>query len=238
MYSNKITDLWKGVNMDNLLDRFGLYDFLGLLLPGMSFLIFLYYMNFPLIKDGRFPSSQTFMIIMFVLISYILGTLMQELASLLDKKCMKMKIRAREKFLDSKKPFFKNEELKEVIEVSNNILGKNKNNKCFTNSECSKVFSQCKAFLENNEKMEKANKLDALFAMSRDFIVCNICIFICQIITIIYEVRSKSFSWSFSCLAVIAYAILSSLIFFIRANRYSKLRTKYVIRQYIDLKRY
>lgn len=223
--------------MDNLLDRFGLYDFFGLLLPGMLFLIVLYYMDFPLIQEGRFPSSPTFMVIVFILLSYIVGTLIQEIASLLDEKCFKMRIRAKEKFLDSEKTFFKDEELEEVMKISNKILKKNSNNKCFTNSECSKVFFQCKAFLENKGKMEKANKLDALFAMSRDFIVCNFCILICQVITIIYEICHKSFVLSFSCIVVIVYAILSLVIFFVRAYRYSKLRTKTIIRQYIDLKR-
>ena len=225
------------MDMDNLLDRFGLYDFFGLLLPGMLFLVVLYYMDFPLIQEGRFPLSQTFMVIVFILLSYIAGTLIQEIASLLDRNFLKMRIKASEKFLDSKKTFFKDEELEEVMKISNNILKKNSNNKCFTNSECSKVFFQCKAFLENNEKMEKANKLDALFAMSRDFIVCNICILICQIITIIYGICCKSFVWSFSCIVVIVYALLSLIIFAVRANRYSKLRTKTIMRQYIDLKR-
>lgn len=176
-------------------------------------------------------------VIIFVLLSYIAGTLIQEIASLLDRKFLKMRIKAREEFLDSKKTFFKDEELEEVMKISNKILKKNLNNKRFTNSECSKVFFQCKAFLENNEKMEKANKLDALFAMSRDFIVCNICILICQIITIIYKICCKSFVWSFSCIIVIIYAILSLIIFSARANRYSKLRTKTIVRQYIDLKK-
>ena len=111
------------VDMDNLLDRFGLYDFFGLLLPGMLFLVVLYYMDFPLIQEGRFPSSQTFMVIVFILLSYIVGTLIQEIASLLDRKFFKMKIKASEKFLDSKKTFFKDEELEEVMKISKALQG-------------------------------------------------------------------------------------------------------------------
>jgi len=223
--------------MDNILDKFGLYDFFGLLIPGMFFLIMLFYMDFPLIKEEIYPSSQAFKILVFILVSYILGTLMQEIASFVDENYIKMRINAREKFLDSDKHFFEEDELKEVKKIANKLLKKDRTNNCFTTSECSKLFFQCKAYLENNDKMQKVDKLDAIFAMSRDFIVCNIAILCCLLITIVDVVIERAFSCSLSYIVIFIYTLASSIIFYRRAKRYSELRTKTIIRQYMDLKR-
>lgn len=224
--------------MDNILDRFGLYDFFGLLIPGMSFWVMLFYMDFPIIKSGSFPSSQTFRVIVFVLLSYIVGSLMQETASCFDNKCkkMRMRIKARENFLNTN-PLFKGEELEEVKKIANKLLDKEKTNDNFSDDESYKLFNICKSYLENNNKMEKADKLDAIFAMSRDFIICNICVLCCLMITIFYVVIKKSFSWPLSYTVILIYTLASSIIFYRRAKRYSEMRTKTIIRQYMDLKR-
>lgn len=226
--------------MDNILDRFGLYDFFGLLIPGMSFWIMLFYMKFPMVDDGL-PLSQTFKVIAFILFSYVVGSLMQETASWFDNKYKKMKIRikTRENYLNTN-PLFKGEELKAVRELANKLLGNEDiedKKHSFSDEESYRLFNICKSHLENNNKMEKADKLDAIFAMSRDFIVCNIWIFCCLMITIIYTAVEKSFSWSLSYTVIIVYTFISSYIFYRRAKRYAKMRTRTIIRQYMDLKR-
>lgn len=224
--------------MGNIFDRFGLYDFFGLLIPGMSFLIMLFYMNFPMIEDGRLPFSQTFKMIVFILFSYIAGSLMQETASWFDNECkkMKMRIKSRENYLNTN-PLFEGEELKAVRKLANKLLGKEKTNDFFSDEESYKLFNICKSHLENNNKMEKADKLDAIFAMSRDFIVCNIWVLCCLIITIIYTLADKSFSFSLSYIVIIIYTLVASYIFYRRAKRYSEMRTRTIIRQYMDLNR-
>lgn len=224
--------------MDNILDKFGLYDFFGLLIPGMTFWIMLFYMNCPIIQKEQFPSSQTLRIIAFVLLSYIVGTLMQEMASWLDGNCkiMKMRIKARENFLTFDL-LFKDEEYDEIKKVANKILGKAQTNNSFSEGENYKIFNICKSHLENNNKMDKADKLDAIFAMSRDYIICNICILAGLIITVISKIIIEQFEWSWSYVVILLYVFGSSGIFYKRAKRYSELRTKTIIRQYMDLKR-
>lgn len=118
--------------MDNILDKFGLYDFFGLLIPGMTFWVMLFYMDCPIILEKQFPSSQTFRIFAFVLFSYIVGTLMQEMASWLDDNCkiMKMRIKARENFLTTNL-LFKDEEYEEIKKAANKILEKELINNSF-----------------------------------------------------------------------------------------------------------
>ena len=198
----------------------------------------IFYVNCPIIQEEQFPSSQTLRIIAFVLLSYIVGTLMQEMASWIDDNCkiMKMRIKAGENFLISNL-LFKDEEYEEIKKAANKILGKGQTYNRFSEGENYKIFNIYKSHLENNNKMDKADKLDAIFAMSRDFIVCNISILTCLIITVINKIIIKQFEWSWSYAVILLYVIGSSAIFYKRAKRYSELRTKTIIRQYMDLKR-
>ena len=216
--------------MDKLFDRLGLYDFFGLLIPGMFFSVSLFCMDFPIIKECNYPSSQTFKVFLFILISYVFGTLFQEVASFLDDRYTKLRITPREKFAQSNGAVFGGDELHKVRKYTNKILNKSETNNSFTDDECSMVFFKCKTYLENAHKMEKANKLDAIFAMSRDFIVCNLCILLCMSITMVYREFNYTYLW------VIIYIILSSAIFYRRAERYSALRVKTILRQYMNLK--
>lgn len=223
--------------MDNIFEKIGLYDFFGLLIPGMSFCISIFYIDFLIIKEGILLFSQTFRIIVFILMSYIIGTLMQEIASYCDNKCKLFNFRkkSRETFLNGNL-LFEGEELKEVKKFANILLNKEKNNSSFSNDECSRLFFLCKSYLENHNKMAKADKLDAIFAMSRDFIACNVCVFGCLLgKIIIYTIFSIPLEWCFSYIAIVIYIILSSIIFYRRAKRYSELRTKTIIRQCMDL---
>lgn len=217
--------------MDNILDKFELFDFFSVLLPGMSLIFFLYYMDFPILAEGGLPTSQTFKVIIFILASYILGTLLQEIASFMDEKYFKIRKNAREKFLDSNKQIFKGEELQEVRKTANSLLEKDISNNQFTNSECSKVYFECKAHLENNNKMDEANKYDAVFEMSRNFIICNICVLICLFITMIMTSACTKIH-----ITIIIYILISTIIFIRRMIRYSEMRVRKVLRRYIDLK--
>lgn len=218
--------------MENIFEKIGLYDFFGLLLPGMSFVTLLHYMGFPLMNEINHPYSPTIKVIAFILLSYISGTLMQEIGSFLDDKVTKMRIKVRENFLDSNESIFEGEELQEVKKFINEVLKKDKTKDCFTKGECNKVFFYCKAYLENNEKMEKANKLDAIFAMSRDFIISNLFSLSGVVITIIMNSKIECIH-----IVVILALIASEGIFLMRAKRYAKLRVRTIIRQYISLKK-
>ena len=79
--------------------------------------------------------------------------------------------------------------------------------------------------------MKEADKLDAIFAMSRDFIVVNFCVFICACITPTNYIALYSLHK-----IVILFSILSTIIFYNRAKRYGKMRVRRILREYIDSK--
>ncbi len=213
--------------MDNILDKFGLYDFFGLLLPGMYFFIILDFLNIPQAFGVQYPTNEGIMVVAFLLFSYLIGTLIQEIASFLDKK-IELREKAKRSFLDEDSKIWSKEELKEIQEYVRDKFGnidyKNKN-------ENENIFRKMKSCMENEEKMEKADKYDAIYAMSRDLIVCNICLFFVALINIFINT-----DYIYMNIVVFLFSAISIYILWYRACRYAKMRVRTVIRQYKSLK--
>lgn len=254
--------------MDNILDKFGLYDFFGLLIPGMVFIFALIFMDFPLLSLGRYPQSSGLLVTGFILLSYVCGVWMQEIGSFTDKKLWKIDESAKTRYITYSEVSFRHglyekiyqkcsktkwkgiflriegwlkidisfegEESKRVKKMIEDIS--NNKEDSFSISEekrCKNIFFICKAYLENNNKIEKAERLNAMYAMGRDFVVCNIGIMVCTILTMLLK-------WKIEVryLIIIGYALLSSFMFYRRAKRFAVMRVKTIIRQYMDLKGY
>ena len=211
--------------MDNILDRFGIYDFFGLLLPGMFFIVVLIFIGVPQISGFTYPNSEAFLVTTFVLISYICGTIMQEIASFFDDKMIKMRKSARQKYLFDKE--FTEIEQKELKLTVNQLLKKSVEY-CPTYKEFESIFFICKEHVESKGNMKKADKLDSIFAMSRDFIVCN---FLLAIIVFIIMCKFKAFS--FYNWVLFASLLISIFLFWRRANRYAKMRVRSIFRRYM-----
>ncbi len=233
--------------MDNILDKFGLYDFFGLLLPGMFFIIMLDLIGISNIMKVQYPESEAIKIVAFVLFSYIIGTFMQEVGSLIDDKFIHVRTSARRRYLQKKfnksslwRRFTNTSGLgekeaekikliiKEKMEVDIDPLLKDRDKIKESEKVCEDFFFKCKANIENQGKMGKADKYDAIFAMSRDLIVCNIAIALCI---------GLFFDECFTLLhgVILGYTLLSSLILFRRAKRYAEMRVRTIFRQYMDI---
>ena len=219
--------------MDNILDKLGLYDFFGLLLPGMFFMVVLDLIDFPLISSFTYPDSEVFVGIAFVVVSYICGTIMQEIASYIDQNITKIRENAIEEILSDKK--LSESECKKIRKLINDLskdeVGdepKDEKNHDLTGGKFHDAFFKCKEYLEDKGKMEKANKLDAIFAMSRDFTVCNFLLSICVFMTIV-----KYNAYTFYNLLFQISLIGSIFVFDYRAKRYAKMRVRNIFRRYI-----
>lgn len=214
--------------MDNILDRLGLYDFFGLLLPGMFFIVVLDLINFPLIKSFTYFESDVLNGIEFVLVGYICGTIIQEIASFLDENTKQIRLNAIREYIYDEK--FSKLERKEIEKLVKKLSQKEENNQP-TEDEYYNTFFKCKEYLEEKEKMKKANKLDAIFAMSRDFIICNFLLSILTLITIVENNLSTFYDWAF-----LFSLIISIFIFYNRAKRYAKMRVRIIFRKYLMCK--
>ena len=63
----------EGDAMDNLFDKMGLYDFFGILIPGMFFLGAMIVIDLPILDVFYVPDSGTVFVILFIVFSYIFG---------------------------------------------------------------------------------------------------------------------------------------------------------------------
>ena len=166
--------------MENALNRVGLYDFFTILLSGMTAIIINYCINGDLeddltkILDDKFSS-----IIAFLLLSYVIGMILQEISSFLDKKIdiFKFRQKARENFLNEHNKVVKNKiELKEYQKLANKILEKNQTPEEYTKEECEYVYYYCKTQLELNCKSDKMEKINATYGISRSLMFALIII--------------------------------------------------------------
>ena len=187
----------------------------------------LYFIKFPLIDKYMLPSDTTLKIVVFLLLSYVVGTIIQESSSFFLEKLRK---HSRQNFLNKNSKIFQHGVLNEVQKFANIEFGKDINNDIFSEDENESLFFKAKAVLENLNKIKKADKFDAIFAMSRDFIVVNICVVICCIINILNPERL--------CLHIIIvlYSLITLPLFFRRAKRYAEMRVRTIIRQYMSIK--
>ena len=140
--------------MENALNRVGLYDFFTILLSGMTAIIIDYCVNtdlerdFTKILDDKFSN-----IIAFLLISYFIGMILQEISSFFDKKIniFKFRQKATRTFLNEHNKVVKNKiELKEYQKLANEILKKDQTPEEYTEEECEYVYYYCKTQLELN----------------------------------------------------------------------------------------
>lgn len=212
--------------MENALNRVGLYDFFTILLSGMTAIIIDYCVNtdlerdFTKILDDKFSN-----IIAFLLISYFIGMILQEISSFFDKKIniFKFRQKAMRTFLNEHNKVVKNKiELKEYQKLANEILKKDQTPEEYTEEECEYVYYYCKTQLELNCKSDKMEKINATYGISRSLMFALIII-----IGIRYLYYNKP-------LSVIIFGVLCMVIFFLykRCKRFSEYRVRVILRQY------
>ena len=114
----------EGDEMDYLFDKMGLYDFFGILIPGMVFLGTMIVIDLPILDVFYVPDSGTVFVILFVVFSYILGSLIQEVGSLADKKWKLWRYSASKKFLSDSE--FGKKEIKDIEDLVYKTVGKQK----------------------------------------------------------------------------------------------------------------
>ena len=96
--------------MNSALDKVGVYDFFGVLLSGMIVIVVSCCLDLPLINLIANVENDIVNAILFLVGSFFLGLVLQEISSVLDKKVFKFRENARCKFLNDENKII--EELK------------------------------------------------------------------------------------------------------------------------------
>lgn len=220
--------------MENIFEKMGIYDLFGLLIPGMFFLGYLIAVDCPLLGFFNAPQAGAIQGILFIVFSYILGSLMQEIASSVEKKTGLGRERAYENYLSDLK--LNEEEMKDIkkeVCILNGKRDEKEKEEDLTPVECRNAFFICKAQLENQGKMDKADQYDGIYCMSRNLLVCNLMILFSLIVC---GLLSGSFQCS-QTVVVLIYCAFSSPLFAYKAKRYSEMRIRTILRQYMNLKK-
>lgn len=230
--------------METIFDKLGIYDFFANIVPGMFLLAIVFYIGVPLPACANVQSLPvSLMVILYVLCSFVLDILIQEIGSAIDDHTFKVRKQARRWYL-SDKNFTKSErkEIEIIVKKMSDkkIKYKSKKKICnnFSKSQSEQrqqvlesVFYKCKAHLENLNAIGKSDRLNAMFAMSRDMLICNISA-ICYLLIDVLKLKMAN---SFQLTTVTLYVIISTVVFIVRAKRFAAMRVRTIFRQYIDL---
>ena len=136
--------------MNSALDKVGVYDFFGVLLSGMIVIVVSCCLDLPLINLIANVENDIVNAILFLVGSFFLGLVLQEISSVLDKKVFKFRENARCKFLNDENKIIGNElELKSFRELANKILNKSNDDQVYNETENEYVFFDQEWYKEN-----------------------------------------------------------------------------------------
>lgn len=215
--------------MDGVIEKLGLYDFFGVFIPGMIILTLGVYIEIPFLNSKEYMKNDVIVVMIFILESYAIGIVLQEISSIFDN-VLKVRKKARRTFLNNNKTIPNANELKEVIEVANEILEKDSSNNIFSEDECEYVFFKCKSLLEIKNMTGKAERINSLYAMSRGLAVSSLIAGIIIVCNMLYLLSTEYLGF-FICTCII------TPILFRRTSMYCKYYIRVVFRHYITLKK-
>ena len=217
--------------MESILKRIGLYDFFAILLSGMIFLIMSIYLEIPIYNFNLFINSEFLNCVIFVLFSYFVGLIFQEIGSLIDKNIPLFKFRekARSNFLNVGNNVTKNPiELHDFQKVAKNILHLDKEHTIYSAVECEYVYYYCKKKLELCASSDKIDRLNSIYGMSRSLLVAVFFVLITYFIC---------FCRNFIYLNILKIIIMVVFIFLFgyRCKRFAEYKVREVLYEYCNL---
>lgn len=216
--------------MDSFVDKLGLYDAIGVFLSGTIVTLICKYLNIYDIYSKSISNNNVMDIINILLICYVIGLVLQEISSFLEKKIFHFRDNASTNFLNYGNDVISNPlELQKLRNMAKEILKDEFIKENYTKQECEFVFIYCKTFLEIKKKNEKENRINSLYAMSRSLTLALLVVLVLYI-----AINEASFEINF--FLPIFIMILLICLFYRRCERFSKYRVRVILRQYYLLK--
>lgn len=218
--------------MDTIVEKVGLYDILGVFLSGMFFVVFSLLLNVPLNRVIEITDNDSINVFIFILLGIFSGIILQEISSVIDKKLFKFREKARVNFLNYNNAVFNNDlELRSYRKLANKILRLNKNSTyIYSHYENEYVFFYCKTYLETHGAGNKINLINALYAMSRSFILSI------PLCTVLYLRCNTISSDSCEFITILIFCSLLTWLFYNRTKRYAFYRVRVLLRYYKTIK--
>lgn len=214
--------------MDKVLDRIGIYDFFGVIFPGIiaaSVGFYYYPQSYDFLYN--FTKTDSMRYFFFFVYSYILGQILHEVGFYYEKKWMFRKGEPQDVFLLNENKILSSKE-KELYQekFTGNIVLNVENFDCST---CRVIYNYCKEQIKMKKIANSFEKIESLYGMTRCLYTL---FFINSILNLVVYGRMEPTIrfWIHEFISIIVW-----LLFYYRAKRYAQQRVKVVMRTYLTL---
>lgn len=209
--------------MESAFQKIGLYEIVGVLLTGMTAILFGLYLEIPVINADSIDSD-VMKALLFLVASYYTGIILQEISAWVDSLVFRFQDDFKSDFLNSR--VWKNKlELNDFIRIANAILNKEQDNSVFSKDEQLYVFFYCKDYLEVRGKDWKPTVVESLSDMSKGLMVA----FPCMLAYSLFNSLLSSSRIDYFLLLVLA---LLTILSYNRAKKYALMRIRAIFRHY------
>lgn len=221
--------------MDKVIEKMGIYEMFTVLGAGIiSVIIWSFasgskYINALLYRNNE--SNVNWVI--FYIICYIVGLILQEVSSFLDDKAMKFRINARKCFLNDNNSVIKNDE--ELILYRK--LAKKKLHKSILSEKDNELFHfRAKTYLECHSDNSKISRINSIYGMSRSLALSSLVAILFTVVS--YFLNDKTFyvfgTKSICPVLMIIIELFVFALFCYRTKRYAKYKVRVIMRYYWD----
>ena len=220
--------------MDSVMEKMGIYELFTVFGAGMLSCT-IWYCAAGLPKIKYLDSEHSSIIVLGVLtFCYMIGMILQEYSSILDRKYFKFREKACKLFLNDDNKIIENiEELKRFRKVWEKTLNKADNN--FQSNEAELFFNIAKTYLERNVDNSNISRINSIYGMSRSLFISIILTIAITIFTGVlwnpqFKIMECIFFKIFLCIVEFSIGIL----FLYRAKKYAEIKVRTIMKYYAD----
>ncbi|MEE1216507.1 MAG: hypothetical protein U0K78_03185 [Agathobacter sp.] len=221
--------------MDKVIEKMGIYELFTVLGAGViSVIIWSFALGNGYINALLYMNNESDVnLVIFLIICYIVGLILQEVSSILDDKMLKFRINARKSFLNDNNNIIKNDE--ELILYRK--LAKKKLHKSILSEKDNELFHfRAKTYLERHSDNSKISRINSIYGMSRSLALSSL-------IAILFTVMSYFFNdntfyvfgtKSICSVLMIIIELFVFALFYYRTKKYAKYKVRVIMRYYWD----
>lgn len=200
--------------MDNIFEKFGVYDFWGTFVPGfIGMILYILWYNFS--YESSYSVSKNLIIV--VTCSYLLGCVYHEIGHAIQKIIYTGKGEPFDRYLLDNCNILNKTEKDVYIDLFNKWAVGNLD-RDIDHESCRLFFNYCDYYIEKLGKDRKAKKMQSLYGMSRSIFTMSITLNLLSIY--VFNIANLIIS------------ILLAIIFLYRTKRFNEIRLKVVLRTF------
>lgn len=228
--------------MDTAFEKIGLYDLFGTFLAGTIIAHLLYFITeLFLLPEALSAITQSEKLNLslnafsITVLSFVLGLILENCASVLEKKCWKFRKNAMENIVMEDKMVQQGIAREEYQNMMSSILG-DQAQSLGREKQGEYVYQYCKIYLEANKLNSREININAIYVLSRNVMLglygCIIwCLFI-ELLDVLFAVKGWGAGFCFSLIGTELVLFFLCKVFKNRCVSYAEYRVKVVLREF------